>query len=211
MNDFLAPGTGFTATVAAEMDAAAAIAAEQHPLLRRKQLRMFAVADVDGDGVVTPADTAVLARRLAQLTGYDDSSPRVAQLSAAIDQVWHAFVVKPRWVPDLERLDREHFVIAMANSVATTPDKTLQYIGNLTNLAFAMIDADNDGLIDRDDAIRLGTTILGFSPADAETAWAAIDPDNSGKLNYAQCLTAVTEYVTSVDAATPANLLLGPF
>ncbi|MET7639991.1 hypothetical protein [Streptomyces sp. NPDC005438] len=203
------------ATAASRRDAATTIAAaerlaaNQDPYLRRKQLWMFEVLDDDGDGAVTPADTMRFAHRLARLTGHAEDSPRARQLVATVDRIWHALVVKPAWVEDPKRLDAEQFVTVMANSVAETPDKTLQYIGVVTNLAFAMSDTDNDGRVDRDEAIRLVTEVLRVRRRQAEYAWTVLDANGDGYLGYSEMLTAVTDFIISTDPQAPGNRALG--
>lgn len=189
--------------------AAERLAASQDSYLRRKQLWMFDVLDDDGDGAVTPADTMQFAHRLARLTGHAADSPRAQQMEATVNRIWHALVVKPAWVPDPKRLDREQFVTVMANSVAETPDKTLQYIGVVTNLAFAMADEDQDGRVTRDNGIRLVTDVLRVERRHAEHAWTVVDADENGYLGYAEVLMAVTDFIISTDPQAPGNLALG--
>jgi len=200
---------------AAQPDAARTIAdaervvAAQVPYLRRKQLWMFKLADVNGDGVVTPDDTMEFALRLVRLTGYAEDSPRAKQLVATVKRIWQGLVAKPAWVPDTERLDAEQFVTVMANSIAQTPDKMMQYIGVVTSLAFAMADTDHDGLISREDAIRLDMEVLGKDREWGEHGWAVLDPDGHGYLGYAECLLTVTDMIISPDPNAPGNLALG--
>lgn len=189
--------------------AAERLAASQDPYLRRKQLWMFDVMDDGGDGAVTPEDTMQFAHRLARLTGHAEDSPRAQQMVATVNRIWHALVVKPAWVPDAKRLDREQFVTVMANSVAETPDKTLQYIGVVTNLAFTMADDDHDGRVTREEGIRLLAEVLRVDRGDAEHAWTVLDTDASGYLGYAEVLMAVTDFIISVDPQAPGNLALG--
>lgn len=196
------------AEVASQL-AAAKIAAGQDPLLRRKQLRMFEVLDVDGDGVVTQADTVSLARKFAALTEGGVAGPMTQQLIASIERLWDALVAKPKWVPDTGRLGLEDFVIVMANSVAVTPDKTLQYIGALTNLTFTMTDADRDGVLEREESIRLGMAVFGETREEAETGWKALATADPERATYAELLLAVTDFMTGVNPESPSNLVLG--
>ncbi|WP_424921748.1 EF-hand domain-containing protein [Streptomyces sp. wa1] len=195
---------GVASQVAAEK-----IAAAQDPLLRRKQLRAFEVLDVDGDGLVTRGDTVSLARKFASLTEGRADGPRVRELISSIDQMWEALVAKPRWVPDTGRLGPEDFVTVMANSVAVTPDKTLQYIGVLTNLTFAMADADRDGVLQREESVRLGMAVFNETREEAETGWKALATAAPDQATYAELLLAITDFVTGVNPESPGNLVLG--
>ncbi|MCZ1003296.1 hypothetical protein O1M63_43665 [Streptomyces mirabilis] len=195
--------------VTASQIAAANIAAAQDPLLRRKQLRAFEVLDVDGDGFVTPSDTVSLARKFAAFTDGGENSTQLRQLVATIEQMWQALVEKPRWVPDVRGLDAEQFVTVAANSVATTPDKTLQYITLVTNLVFSMADSDHDGVISKEESFRLDTEAMGFTQQKAEEGWIAMASADPEHVTYAEMLVAVTDFVTSVDSRAPGNMILG--
>ncbi|MER7848437.1 EF-hand domain-containing protein [Kitasatospora sp. NPDC096077] len=211
---FLASGAEATAAPgpadpAGRLAAAAKVAADQDPLLRRKQLRAFELLDVDGDGFVTKADTVSLARRFAALTEGGADSPTTGQLLAAIDRMWDALVTEPKWVLDTGRLSSEDFVIVTANSVAVTPDRTLQYIAMITNLTFTMADADRDGVIQREDSIRIGMGAAGETRGEAEAGWRALATADPERATYGEVLLTVTDYVTGVDPASPHNLALG--
>ncbi|WP_243794384.1 hypothetical protein [Saccharopolyspora gloriosae] len=183
----------------------------QDPLLRRKQIRGFEVLDVDGDGVVTPADTVRLANSFAGLTGNSPGSPRARQMVTAINEIWQTLIENPVDVPDPKSLDVEQFVTVMANRITTMPDTTMLYIGVLTNLTFAMLDADNIGLISKADAKRLGTEIVELSDDEAEQTWAAMRTADPARMTYEEALIRVTDFITSTDPQAPGNRLLGRF
>ncbi len=185
--------------------------AEQHPLLRRKQVRAFEVLDVDGDGVVTPADTVRLANSFAGLTGNSPGSSRARQMVTAINEIWQTLLDNPVDVPDPRSLDVEQFVTVMANRIATMPDTTMLYIGVLTNLTFAMLDDDNDGLITKADTKRLGTEIVKLSEDEAEQTWVAMRTADPARMTYEEALIRVTDFITSTDPQSAGNRLLGPF
>ncbi|MFJ1460458.1 hypothetical protein [Nocardia sp. N2S4-5] len=90
------------------------------------------------------------------------------------------------------------------------PDQVLLNIGALTNLVFVMTDADHDGLIGKDDTVRLMSEVLGLSDDDAATAWKALGTADAAEASYTQCLTAMTEFITSTDSKAPGNSLFGP-
>lgn len=197
--------------------AAERVAAAQDPFLRRKQLLMFKIADVNGDGALTPDDTIQLVHRLARLTGYADDSPRTQRMVATVNRMWQFVVTKPAWVPNLERFDAEQFVTMEANTIIEMPDKYLRNIGIVTNAVFAMADTDHDGLISRDEAIQIGTEFMAdtefaqVSRERAEYAWTVLDSDDDGYLDYADCLMAITDLLVSTDPNAPSNLALGQF
>lgn len=188
--------------------AAERVAAAQDPYLRRKQLWMFDLLDTNHDGVVTPYDTMTFAHRLARLTGHAEDSPRAQQAVETVDRIWQEFVTGPGWVLDPKRLHREEFVLVAATSLVELPDKTLQYIGIVTNLWFAMADGDNDGRLTRYDGIRLFTKVLGVERERSKHAWEVLDSEGRGWLDYAEILMAVTDFITSADPQAPGNLAL---
>lgn len=199
-----APRSDHAAGPAAAKKAAAA----QDPYLRRKQLWVFDLLDTNHDGVVTPYDTMTFAHRLARLTGHAEDSPRAQQAVATVDRIWEEFVAGPGWVPDPKRLHAEEFVLVAATSLVQLPDKTLQNIGIVTNLAFSMADGDNDGRVTRHDGIRLFTKVLGVERERSKHAWEVLDSEQRGWLDYPEILMAVTDFITSADPQAPGNLAL---
>lgn len=184
------------------------VVATQDPFMLRKQLWTFDVLDTNHDGVVTPYDTMTFAHRLARLTGHAEDSPRAQQAVATVDRIMQEFIATPDWVPDPKRLHREEFVLVVANSLVELSDKTLQYIGIVTNLAFSMADGDNDGRVNRHDGIRLFTRVLRVERERSKHAWEVLDSEGRGWLDYADLLMAVTDFVTSADPLAPGNLAL---
>lgn len=91
------------------------------------------------------------------------------------------------------------------------PDTTMLYIGVLTNLTFAMLDDDNDGLITKAGAKRLGTEIVKLSDDEAEQTWAAMRTANPAQMTYEEALIRVTDFITSTDPQAAGNRLLGWF
>lgn len=196
------------AAKATSVAAAKKIAGAQDPYLRRKQLWVFDLLDTDHDGFVTRHDTMTFAHRLARLTGYTEDSPRAQQAVATVDLIWQEFVALPERVPDPTRLDPEEFVLVSATTLVQMPDMTLQYIGIVTNLAFAMADGDNDGRVTRADWIRLFTKVLGVERERSTRAWEVLDTERRGWLEYPEVLMAVTDFITSADPQAPGNLAL---
>lgn len=175
-------------------------------VLSRKYTRLFEILDVDNSGAVTEADIIELGRNLAE-AGDGDGSPRALELSIALTEIWP---VGDRSLADgRERLSRDDVVRTLFGYLERRPDRAITLIGHLANILFAASDQDGDDNIGKDEFIQLGTKVLSLSNAEAEEAWTKVDVLERGYLDHPQYLTAVTEFMTSVDPRSPGNWIFG--
>jgi Ca2+-binding EF-hand superfamily protein len=131
---------------------------EQIALLRAA----FDHFDVDGDGLLDAAELAAALRAVGQEVGHEELRKLIASVDedrdAAIGFAEFVDLVEPRPVGD-------------------DPDADLRE-------AFAVLDADGDGFLDRGELSRAGSGELGDGVA--ERVIAAVDADGDGRISYAE-------------------------
>lgn len=175
-------------------------------LLSRKYTRLFEILDVDNSGTVTEADIIELGRRLAN-AGHGKESPGALELSIALTEIWP---VGDRSLADgREKLSRDDVVQTLFGYLERRPDWAINLIGQLANILFATSKQDGDDKVGREEFIQLGTKVFSLSSAEAEEAWTKVDVLERGYVDYPQYLTAMTEFMTSVDWQSPGNWIFG--
>lgn len=175
-------------------------------LLRRKYMRFFEILDVDDDGVVTESDVIELGRKLAE-AGDDGASPSAFDLSIALTELWP--VGDPSLADGREMLGRDDVAQTLFGYVERRPDTAITVIGQLANILFAASDHDGDERISKDEFMQMETTVFSVSGVEAEEAWSKVDALKRDYLAYPEYLTAVTEFMTSLDPRSPGNWIFG--
>ncbi|MFC8920559.1 EF-hand domain-containing protein [Streptomyces sp. WAC05374] len=177
---------------------------------RRKYQRLFDVLDVDGAGVLTEEGCVRIAGVFARASGHSTHGRDPEELEGTIQEIWRAYVRDGR-PGHGARLTREDVPQEIAYDLAHNPDKVIRLIGSLSNVIFGMADADHDGRVRKEDAIRLGHAALTISHEEATKAWQRLDPHGTGHLDYETCLKAVTEFIVSEDPNAPGNWIFGRY
>lgn len=175
-------------------------------LLSRKHARLFEILDVDNSGKVTEADIIELGRRLAEAED-GRKSPRALDLSIALTEIWP--VGDRSLANGRERLSRDDVVRTLHGYLEHRPDRAIILIGQLASVLFAAFDQDGDEKIDMNEFIQLARRAFSISTAEAEHAWTQIDVLGRGYVDYPQYLTAMTEFMTSINPRSPGNWIFG--
>ncbi|GAA1956878.1 hypothetical protein [Amycolatopsis minnesotensis] len=202
-------GKGVSAAGDVAKDAKDAVDTTTGGLLKRKHARFFEVLDADRNGSITEDDLTALGRKMAEATGHGEDSARARELSSTLREIWAEY--DRSLVDGRERLSRDDVVRILIDYGERRPDRLITFIGQLSNILFAMSDQDGDGKIDKEESVRLTPMVWSVTKAEAETAWSKIDVLNRGYLDYPQYLTAVTEFMTSVNPVAPGNWIFGRF
>ncbi|MEV4742234.1 EF-hand domain-containing protein [Streptomyces sp. NPDC049555] len=150
--------------------------------------RIFAMLDMDGDGVASRHDYFVRIERATQASGRKDDDPLVIAARATGERAWAAMDANGDGVMTFDEyaawVDAEKF------------DTICQYaLGALFDLA----DADQDGALDRSEFTMLRQA-LGNRADHADAAFDALDADGDGLVGRHQYLASIRAYVTGEDS-----------
>ncbi|MFF2625073.1 EF-hand domain-containing protein [Kitasatospora griseola] len=146
--------------------------------------RIYAMLDTDGDGVASRHDYFVRIERARRATGRSDDDPLVVTARATGEWAWAAMDANGDGVMTYQEyaawVDAEKF------------DTVCQFaLGALFDLA----DADQDGALDRAQFTALRQA-LGNRADNADTAFDALDPHGTGRVDRTAYLAAIRAYVT---------------
>ena len=84
-----------------------------------------------------------------------------------------------------------------------------QVVGGPLPLFFSAIDANGDGMIQKDE-FELFFEIIGLDPKMAGDTFQAIDTNHDGQLSLDEFVTAGVEFFVSEDETSPHKLFWGP-
>ncbi|MFF8279830.1 EF-hand domain-containing protein [Streptomyces lateritius] len=151
---------------------------------RTAKAHIFAMLDVDGDGVVSRQEYLTRPARAAAVSGRGGDDPLVAAAHAAHERVYASMDADGDGRVTFE----EYATWAGAESFEEVCRAAL---GSLFDLA----DTDADGALDRDEFTRLREAL--GNPADnAGAAFDALDTDSDGRVDREAYLASIRAYVT---------------
>ncbi|WP_308339618.1 EF-hand domain-containing protein [Streptomyces venezuelae] len=162
------------------------------------QHRIFAMLDVDGDGVITREEYLSRVERVASAVGRDASHPVVAASRAAHDVVFQ----------DMDadhdgRVTFEEYRSWVGHEAFERFCRTA--LGSLFDIA----DTDADGCLDRAEFICLRTA-AGNADTDVTAAFDALDIDGDGLIHRDDYLTGIRDFVTTGSSPMAAAYGSGP-
>ncbi|MFI6843080.1 EF-hand domain-containing protein [Kitasatospora sp. NPDC050467] len=145
---------------------------------------IFAMLDVDGDGVISRPEYLARPGRAASALGRDEGDPLVAAARAAHERVYASM--------DADGDGRVTFEEYAAWAGAGAFDEVCrQALGSLFDLA----DADADGALGRAEFTRLRAAL--GNPADsAAKAFDALNADGDGRVGRDEYLASIRDFVT---------------
>lgn len=149
------------------------------------QHRIFAMLDVDGDGVITYAEYLERVDRVALAMGRAADQPVVASARAAHDAVF-------------EDMDADHDGRVTFEEYRTWVghESFERFCRRALGSLFDIADTDADGRLDRGEFTRMRTA-AGNGEADAGAAFDALDTDCDGLIDRDAYLAGIRDFVTT--------------
>lgn len=160
---------------------------------RLSAVQEFQRMDADEDGSVDRNDFLRAPRRLLAELGVAEDSPKGRALLEANEKQWD-FVLSIGDADNDGILSVEEYAAARTSPAFRSPER--QGRGDVSGTLFAVLDADDDGSIDRDEFLR-AADFLGMSAEEAGEFFARLDADASGRLDAQEFLKAVKRFYTS--------------
>ena len=174
---------------------------------KQKLPRLFALHDLNADGVPTRADFDEYARRIAAMRGWGSDSEEYRQLSARFTTFWDGLeeiassmgtkqVTLATWFEYWDRLLGE-------------PGRYEQVAAPIGRVLFTMLDRDGDGSVTAEEYADLYEQ-GGLDPNEAAAAFARLDLDHDGRLSVDEVMQHADQFFWSEDPTEPGNVLFGP-
>ncbi|MFD9209333.1 EF-hand domain-containing protein [Streptomyces sioyaensis] len=157
--------------------------------LRAEYEQRFSTYDTDGDGYLTAQDFTERARVLADAVGEPADS---AKAQALREGMRHTFeqLADLADVDRMGRLSLEQFIKAFSR--AGTSGAMGSVVGPSVAATIALADTDGDGVVSREDFATLHRA-AGYSAAQADAAFTALDREGKGRLMVEAWQAAVSE------------------
>ncbi|MEU6669289.1 EF-hand domain-containing protein [Streptomyces sp. NPDC046727] len=156
-----------------------------HPVSDSPRHRIFAMLDVDGDGVITHAEYVARVDRVASAMGRDAHHPVVTASRAA-----HEAVFEDMDADHDGRVTFEEYHAWVGHDAFERSCRPA--LGSLFDIA----DTDADGRLDREEFTRLRTA-AGNAESDAGAAFDALDTDRDGLIDRDAYLAGIRDFVTT--------------
>lgn len=173
---------------------------------KQKLPRLFAVHDLNRDGVINRVDFEEYTRRIAGLRGWGPESIEYNELLARFFMFWHGLedIAAGKGVYDVTITEWFEYWDRILN----TPGVFDAVIAPIGRLIFTILDEDGDGSITADEyaaIYRFG----GLDPAEAAAAFSQLDLDRDGQLSIEEIMAHADEFFRSNDPSAPGNALFG--
>lgn len=173
---------------------------------QQKLPRLFAVHDLNGDGVINRVDFEEYTRRIAGLRGWGPESMEYNELLARFFMFWHGLedIATGKGVQDVTITEWFEYWDRILN----TPGVFDAVITPIGRMIFTMLDEDGDGSITADEYAAIYRS-GGLDPAEAIAAFSQLDLDRDGQLSIDEIMVHADEFFRSDDPNAPGNALFG--
>jgi Ca2+-binding EF-hand superfamily protein len=162
--------------------------------IKRKLAMAFYLFDRDKNGVLEEQDFVQLGAAVANLQGVPAESERYRKIVAAHRGWWDAYF-KGGDADGDGKVTLEEYVANVDRWAGTTPEPIADATaGNA--LVFDTIDANGNGTLSADE-LSTYLQAYGLTDADARTAFAHLDRDQSGSISRAEFARNMAEYYLS--------------
>jgi Ca2+-binding EF-hand superfamily protein len=173
---------------------------------KQKLPRLFALHDLNRDGVISRADFEEYARRIASTRGWGLESREFIDLRSRFLTFWNGLekTATERGAHQVTLTDWN----AHWDQILSTPGLYAQVAEPIGRMVFTILDQDGDGAVTADEyaaTFRYG----GLNANDAQAAFARLDADHDGRLSVEEIMTLLDQFFRSNDPAAPGNALFG--
>jgi Ca2+-binding EF-hand superfamily protein len=177
-------------------------------LQKKKLPNLFAVHDLDRDGVLRRGDFEQYATRVASVRGWEPGSPQHEELTTRFMTFWDGFESFADASGDL-RITLEEWLLYW-DQILSTPGMYDQVAKPIGDFIFNLFDRDGDGRVTQEEYAFI-YQFGGLDPAQAAAAFARLDLDGDGFLSVSEIMTLLGQFFRSNDPRDPGNWLFGPF
>ncbi|WP_370418425.1 EF-hand domain-containing protein [Streptomyces sp. QH1-20] len=171
-----------------------------------KLKRMFALYDVDGDGLLDEQDLRTYAEQIAGRL--DAGTAGAHKLGQALTD-WHQLVAAAAGSAAGESLDENRWINAVEALGASGEAAPKAASSRTVTALLDLIDTNSDGVLSSEEFERFYWSFGGTSEQ-AATAFALLDRNGDGVIDVEEFLLASHEHMFSDDPDAKGNWLLGP-
>ncbi len=178
------------------------------PDLRERNIdAIFAVFDIDADGVITSDDMTALGTRVCEqlhMTG----SPAAAAIQDGYVSWWEQLRADCDADGD-GRISRAEFAAAMLSGGGDPQAYFSQQAARPISLIVDAMDADGDGFIEQAEYVAAFRAAPGMDAQVVQAAFARLDADGDGRVSREELMAGVAHLFLSSDQAHPGTGILG--
>ncbi len=174
---------------------------------KQKLPRLFALHDLDRDGVLTRADFEEFTRRIASTRGWGSDSAEYEELLSRFLTFWEGL----EQIASARGSDRvtlaewlEHW-----DQILGTPGMYDRIIIPIGRMLFTMLDQDGDGSVTAEEYAAIYSH-GGLDPEEAPAAFVRLDLDGDGRLSVDEVMQLADQFFRSENPDEPGNVLFGP-
>jgi Ca2+-binding EF-hand superfamily protein len=176
-------------------------------LQKQKLPNLFAVHDLNRDGVINRDDFEEYTARIAGTRGWGPESAEYKQLLSHFMTFWGGLEVVAKSIG-------AHEVTMTAwleywDRILSTPGVFEQIVAPIGQTVFSIVDHDGDGSIAFEEYAAMYQH-SGFPEEDIRLVFGRLDTNQDGRLSLDEFMTLVGQFFGSSNPADPGNLLFGP-